>query len=165
ILAVGPAGLGLLRSAPAVGALATGLVLSLPPPDRRAGPRMMIAVAIYGAATLVFGLSHNLILSLAALATVGAADMLSVVIRSTLVQVVAPDAIRGRVTAVTSLFTGASNQLGQFESGVTASWFGPVGSVVLGGVATLAIVALWTRRFPALMRLDRLALSEEAVDR
>jgi MFS family permease len=164
ILAVGPAGLGLLRSAPAVGALATGLVLSLRPPDRRAGPRMMIAVAIYGAATLVFGLSHNLFLSLAALATLGAADMLSVVIRSTLVQVVAPDAIRGRVTSVASLFTGASNQLGQFESGVTAAWFGPVGSVVLGGLATLAIVALWTKQFPALLRLDRLAISEAAVD-
>jgi MFS family permease len=165
ILRVGPVGLGMLRSAPAVGALVTGFVLTRRPPDRRAGPRMMVAIAIYGVATLVFGVSHNLILSLAAMATLGAADMLSVVIRSTLVQVVAPDAIRGRVTSVTSLFTGASNQLGQFESGVTASWFGPVGSVVLGGVATLVIVALWSRRFPALLHLDRLALSEGAVDR
>jgi len=164
ILHVGPAGLGLLRSAPAMGALVTGIVLSLHPPDRRAGPRMMVAVAIYGAATLVFGVSHTLFLSLAALMVLGAADMLSVVIRSTLVQVVAPDAIRGRVTSVASLFTGASNQLGQFESGVTAAWFGPVGSVVLGGLATLAIVALWTRRFPALLRLDRLAFKEEAMD-
>jgi hypothetical protein len=161
---VGPAGLGLLRSGPAIGALATGLVLSLRPPDRRAGPRMMVAVAIYGAATLVFGLSRNLTLSMLALMVLGAADMLSVVIRSTLVQVTAPDAIRGRVTAVASLFTGASNQLGQFESGVTAAWFGPVGSVVLGGVATIAIVAYWAKRFPALRRLDRLVLTEQAMD-
>jgi hypothetical protein len=126
---------------------------------------MMIAVAIYGAATLAFGLSQSLTLSLLALAAVGAADMLSVVIRSTLIQIVAPDAIRGRVTAVNSLFTGASNQLGQFESGVTAAWFGPVGSVVLGGAATLAIVALWARRFPSLLRMDRLTLTGEAVDR
>jgi hypothetical protein len=165
ILGVGPAGLGLLRSAPAVGALMTGLVLTRRPPQRHVGGRMMIAVAIYGAATLVFGLSRNLTLSLAALAAIGAADMLSVVIRSTLMQVVAPNAIRGRVTAVGSLFTGASNQLGQFESGVTAAWFGPVGSVVLGGAATLAIVALWAKRFPALRRLDRLVPPEGAVDR
>jgi MFS family permease len=165
ILAIGPAGLGMLRSAPALGALATGLVLTRRPPQRHVGHRMMIAVAIYGAATLVFGLSTSLLLSLAALAAIGAADMLSVVIRSTLVQVVAPDAIRGRVTAVNSLFTGTSNQLGQFESGVTAAWFGPVGSVVLGGAATLIIVALWTRWFPALSHLDRLAMPEDAVDR
>ncbi|HXQ52775.1 MAG TPA: MFS transporter [Stellaceae bacterium] len=165
ILSVGPAGLGLLRSAPALGALVTGLMLTRRPPQRHVGRRMMIAVAIYGAATLVFGLSTNLVLSLAALAILGAADMLSVVIRSTLVQVVAPDAIRGRVTAVNSLFTGTSNQLGQFESGVTAAWFGPVGSVVLGGAATLLIVALWTRRFPALSRMDRLVMAEDAVDR
>ena len=164
ILAVGPAGLGLLRSAPAMGALATGLVLTRRPPQRHVGRRMMIAIAIYGAATLVFGLSRSLTLSLAALVAVGAADMLSVVIRSTLIQVVAPNAIRGRVTSVNSLFTGASNQLGQFESGVTAAWFGPVGSVVLGGGATLAIVALWARRFPSLLRMDRIALPEE-VDR
>ncbi len=164
ILGVGPAGLGLLRSAPAVGALVTGLVLARRPPSRRVGHKLLVTVAIYGAATLVFGLSRNLALSLAALAAIGASDMLSVVIRSTLVQIVAPDAIRGRVTSVGSLFTGASNQLGQFESGVTAAWFGPVGSVVLGGAATLVIVAWWAKRFPVLRRMDRL-LPEEAVDR
>ena len=165
ILAVGPAGLGLLRSAPAAGALITGLVLTRHPPQRRVGPRMLVTVAIYGAATLVFGLSRSLALSLAALAVVGAADMLSVVIRSTLIQIVAPDAIRGRVSSVASLFTGASNQLGQFESGVTAAWFGPVGSVVLGGAATLVIVALWSKRYPALSRMDRMARPEDAMDR
>jgi MFS family permease len=165
ILGVGPAGLGILRAAPAVGALATGYMLTRRPPDRRVGRRLLVAVAIYGAATLVFGLSRNLALSLGALVAVGAADMLSVVVRSTLVQVVSPDAIRGRVTAVNSLFTGASNQLGQFESGVTAAWFGPVASVVLGGAATLAIVALWAKRYPGLRRLDRLVPAEVPVDR
>jgi MFS family permease len=164
ILATGPAGLGLLRSAPAMGALVTGFVLTRHPPGRHVGPRMFAAVTIYGAATLVFGLSRSLPLSLAALFAVGAADMLSVVIRQTLVQVVSPDAIRGRVTSVNSLFTGTSNQLGQFESGVTAAWFGPVGSVVLGGVATLLIVALWARWFPSLRRMDRLASAAEPVD-
>jgi hypothetical protein len=118
-----------------------------------------VTIAVYGAATLAFGLSRSFALSIAALVIVGAADMLSVVIRQTMIQIAAPDAIRGRVTAITSLFTGASNQLGQFESGVTAAWFGPVGSVVLGGVATLVIVALWARRFPALRRLDGLTMA------
>jgi len=164
ILAVGPAGLGLLRSAPALGALLTGLVLTRRPPQRHVGQRMLIAVAIYGAATIVFGLSRSPLISVLALMTVGAADMLSVVIRSTMVQIAAPDAIRGRVTAVSSLFTGTSNQLGQFESGVTAAWFGPVGSVLLGGAVTLILVGLWVQRFPALRSMDRLAvrLSAEA---
>jgi MFS family permease len=160
ILAIGPAGLGLLRSAPALGALATGLVLTHRPPGRRVGRQLLVTIAVYGAATLAFGLSHSFALSIVALAVVGAADMLSVVIRQTMIQIAAPNAIRGRVTAVTGLFTGASNQLGQFESGVTASWFGPVGSVVLGGIATLVIVALWARRFPALRRLDRLTMAD-----
>jgi hypothetical protein len=125
---------------------------------------MMSAVAVYGVATLVFGLSRSVPLSVAALVVAGAADMLSVVIRSTLVQVASPDAIRGRVTAVNSLFTGASNQLGQFESGATAAWFGAVGSVVLGGVMTILIVGLWSRWFPALIRMDRLVHAEEAMD-
>jgi MFS family permease len=165
ILGLGPAGLGVLRSAQAVGGLVTGLVLTRHPPVRRAGPRMMTAVAIYGLAIIVLGVSHNLALSLLALVTLGAADMLSVVIRTTLVQVAAPDSLRGRVTAVDSLFTGSSTQLSQFESGMTAAWFGPVVSLVLGGVATLAVVALWTWRFPAFTRLDRLELSDDAVDR
>jgi hypothetical protein len=157
ILAVGPAGLGLLRSAPALGALVTGFVLTRRPPQRHVGQRMLIAVGVYGVATIVFGLSRSPLLSVLALMTVGAADMLSVVIRSTMVQVAAPDAIRGRVTAVNSLFTGTSNQLGQFESGVTAAWFGPVGSVLFGGTATLLLVGLWVQRFPALRSMDRLA--------
>jgi MFS family permease len=162
ILAIGPAGLGILRSAPAAGALVTGLLLTRLPPQRHVGRRMLIAVAVYGAATIVFGLSSNTILSMAALMVLGAADMLSVVIRSTLVQIASPDAVRGRVTAVNSLFTGTSNQLGQFESGLVASLIGPVGSVVLGGAATLIIVAAWARRFPALRRMDRIAMAGEA---
>ncbi|HUK59560.1 MAG TPA: MFS transporter [Stellaceae bacterium] len=164
ILATGPAGLGLLRSAPAAGALITGFILTRHPPGRGVGPRIFGAVAVYGVATLVFGLSRTLWLSLAGLFFVGAADMLSVVIRQTLVQVASPNAIRGRVTSVNSLFTGTSNQLGQFESGVTAAWFGPVASVVLGGVATLAVVALWARWFPGLRRMDGLPIAPEPMD-
>ena len=165
ILGTGPAGLGMLRSAPALGAFVMGLALTRRPPVRRVGRRLLITVAVYGAATLAFGLSRSFALSCAALVVVGASDMLSVVIRSTMVQVVAPNAIRGRVTAITSLFTGASNQLGQFESGVTAAWLGPVASVVLGGAATLLIVVLWVRRFPAVGRMDRLVMPEASVDR
>ncbi len=165
ILAVGPAGLGILRSAPALGALTMGAILTRRPPQRRIGVRLLLTIAVYGAATLLFGVSRSFPLSLAALVVVGGADMLSVVIRHTMVQLAAPDAIRGRVTAVNGLFTGASNQLGQFESGVTAAWFGPVGSVVLGGLATLAVVAFWTRRFPALRDMDRLIVADGPVDR
>jgi MFS family permease len=164
ILHVGPEGLGLLRSAPAAGALVMGFLLTRRPPVRRVGPRMLATVAIYGAATLVFGLSRAPAISIAALVALGAADMLSVVIRATLVQVTAPDAIRGRVTAVNSLFTGTSNQLGMFEAGVTAAWFGAIGAVVLGGAATLSLVALWAWRYPRLRRLDRMALAPEPVD-
>lgn len=156
ILAIGPIGLGLLRSAPAVGALALGLVLTRHPPRRRVGITMLAAVAVFGAATIVFGLSESAMLSFAALAVVGAADMVSVVIRSTLVQLWTPDAIRGRVSAVNSLFIGTSNQLGEFESGVTAAWFGPVGSVVLGGAVTLLVTGFWCFGSAALRRLDRL---------
>ena len=165
ILAVGPAGLGILRSAPALGALTMGIVLTRRPPQRRIGRRLLVTVAVYGAATLLFGVSRSFALSLAALVVVGGADMLSVVIRHTMVQLAAPDAIRGRVTAVFGLFTGASNQLGQFESGVTAAWFGPVASVVLGGLATVAVVAYWAQRFPVLRRMDRLVPAEAPMDR
>jgi len=165
ILAVGPAGLGFLRSAPALGALAMGLLLTQRPPQRRSGQRLLVTIAVYGAATLAFGVSRSFPVSLAALVVVGAADMLSVVIRHTMVQLAAPDAIRGRVTAVFGLFTGASNQLGQFESGVTAAWFGPVASVVLGGLATVAVVAYWAQRFPVLRRMDRLVPAEAPMDR
>ncbi|MCX7354661.1 MAG: MFS transporter [Alphaproteobacteria bacterium] len=156
ILSIGPLGMGLLRSAPAVGGLAIGLVLTRRPPRRHVGVTMLAAVAVFGAATIAFGLSASAPISFAALAVAGAADMVSVVIRSTLVQIWTPDAIRGRVSAVNSLFIGTSNQLGEFESGITAAWFGPVGSVVLGGTATLLIVGFWCFGSPALRKLDRL---------
>jgi hypothetical protein len=155
ILAIGPAGLGLLRSAPAVGAMATAFLLARRPLSRHVGRRMLAAVAIFGAATVVFGLSRSLVLSLGALVAIGAADMVSVIVRSTLVQTATPDAIRGRVSAVNTVFIGTSNQLGEFESGVTAAWFGPVASVVLGGAMTLLVAALWAYRVPALRRMDR----------
>ena len=156
ILHVGPWGLGLLRSAPAVGALAISIAHSRWPVRRRTGTVLLSAVAVYGLATLVFGLSTSLWLSMAALAVTGAADMVSVVIRQTLVQLETPDAMRGRVSAVNSVFIGASNQLGEFESGATAAVLGPVGSVVLGGVGTLIVAGLWVRLFPALAGRDAL---------
>jgi len=155
ILTIGPVGLGLMRSAPAVGAMVTGLILARWPLSRHIGARMLIAVGIFGLATLVFGVSRWTPLSFAALIGVGASDMVSVVTRNTLVQTETPDAIRGRVSAVNSVFIGTSNQLGEFESGVTAAWFGPVGSVVLGGAATLLIAGLWAWKLPALRRMDR----------
>lgn len=156
ILHVGPVGLGVLRGAPAVGALVMSLVLTRWPVRRRTGPLLLGSVAVFGLATLVFGLSTSFLLSLAALAVTGAADMISVVIRQTLVQLETPDAMRGRVSAVNSLFIGGSNQLGEFESGATAAWLGPVGSVVLGGVGVLVVAATWPRLFPALARRDAL---------
>jgi len=156
ILHVGPWGLGLLRSAPAVGALLMSVALTRWPVQRRTGHVLLGAVAVFGAAMLVFGLSTSFGLSLAALAVTGAADMVSVVIRQTLVQLETPDAMRGRVSAVNSVFIGASNQLGEFESGATAALMGPVGSVVLGGVCTLAVAGLWWRFFPTLAQRDAL---------
>ncbi len=156
ILHVGPWGLGLLRAAPAVGALAMSVALTRWPLRRRTGPLLLGAVAVYGAATLAFGVSVNLAFSMAMLALTGAADMVSVVIRQTLVQLETPDAMRGRVSAVNSVFIGASNQLGEFESGATAAWLGPVGSVVLGGLGTLLVAGLWLRLFPALAQRDAL---------
>lgn len=156
ILHVGPLGLGLLRGAPAVGALGLSLVLTRWPVRRHTGRLLLGSVAVFGLATLVFGLSTHFLLSLAALVVTGAADMISVVIRQTLVQLETPDAMRGRVSAVNSLFIGASNQLGEFESGATAAWLGPVGSVVLGGVGVLLVAAAWPRLFPALARRDAL---------
>lgn len=156
VLHVGPWGLGLLRAAPAVGALATALLLSRWPIRQRAGFVLLSSVAVYGAATLGFALSTQLALSMLMLAISGAADMVSVVIRQSLVQLETPDEMRGRVSAVNSVFIGASNQLGEFESGVTAALLGPVGSVKLGGVGSMAIAALWVRWFPALARRDRL---------
>jgi MFS family permease len=156
ILFTGPWGLGMLRSAPAVGALATAFWLARHPLQRQAGRTMFIAVALFGAATIAFGLSQSFALSLAILVLMGAADMFSVVVRQSLVQLGTPDAMRGRVSAVNSMFIGASNQLGEFESGVTAAWFGTVPSVVLGGAGTLLVVALWWRLFPQLVAVDRL---------
>jgi MFS family permease len=156
ILQVGPWGLGLLRAAPAVGALAMSLWLTRHPLKRRVGHRLLQAVVVYGVATFVFGLSTEMWLSLLALAVTGAADMISVVIRQTLVQLETPDAMRGRVSAVNSLFIGASNQLGEFESGATAAVMGPVGSVVFGAAGVLVVAAMWTRWFPALARRDSL---------
>lgn len=156
ILHVGPEGLGLLRSAPAVGAALTAVVLARRPLDRHAGARMFATVAIFGAATIVFGLSKDFYLSIGALAALGAADMVSVYVRHALVQFGTPDGMRGRVTAVSVLFIGASNELGEFESGVTAAWFGTIPAVVIGGVGTLLVVAIWMRLFPQLRRVDRL---------
>ncbi|TFY97300.1 MFS transporter [Ramlibacter rhizophilus] len=155
VLHVGPAGLGALRSAPAVGALLVSLALARFPIRVRVGRWLLLSVAAYGVCMLVFGLSTTFWLSLLALALSGGFDMVSVVVRQTLVQMDTPDAMRGRVGAVNSMFIGASNQLGEFESGVTAALLGAVGSVVLGGVATLAIVAAWSRLFPGLAQRQR----------
>ena len=157
ILKVGPWGLGILRSAPAVGALIMSVYLSRWPIERNTGKVMFAAVAIFGLATIVIGLSENFFLSVFALLILGASDMISVVIRSTMIQLETPDEMRGRVNAVNWLFIGTSNQLGEFESGVTAALFGTVRAVVLGGVGTLAVCALWIRWFPELAKRDRLA--------
>ena len=156
ILHTGPQGLGLLRAAPAVGALLMSLLLMRWPLRRHIGHRLLGAVAIFGLATVVFGLSTHFGLSLLALVLTGAADNISVVTRLTLVQLETPDAMRGRVSAVNSIFIGASNQLGEFESGATAAWFGPVLSVVTGGIGTLLVAAAWLRLFPTLAQRDRM---------
>ncbi len=156
ILHTGPAGLGLLRSAPAVGALAMSLVLTRWPLRRKVGPRLLMAVGVFGLAMLVFGLSTSFWLSMLALVVTGAADCVSVVTRNTLVQLETPDDMRGRVSAVNSIFIGASNQLGEFESGATAALWGPVGSVVMGGVGTMLVAGLWFRLFPALAKRDHM---------
>ncbi|HEY5238031.1 MAG TPA: MFS transporter [Rhizomicrobium sp.] len=162
ILHVGPIGLGVLRSATAVGAAITAVALGRKPIERHTGTRMFGAVVVFGIATIVFGLSTNFYLSLAALAVLGASDMISVYVRSALVQFATPDAMRGRVSAVNMLFIGASNELGEFESGITAAWFGTVPSVVIGGLGTLAVVALWMWLFPPLRTVDRLRDVEPA---
>jgi len=156
VLHVGSWGLGLLRSAPAGGALAVSLYLTRNPIERRAGKTMLGCVALYGLATLLFALSRSFSLSLAALALTGAFDMVSVVVRQSLVQLDTPNDMRGRVSAVNSIFIGASNQLGEFESGITAGWFGAVPSVLIGGAGTILIVALWTKVFPSLAQRERL---------
>ena len=156
ILQTGPLGLGLLRSAPALGAVLASIYLVYVPLTRGVGKILFASFAIFGITTIVFGLSAWLPLSLLALTIMGAADMVSVVIRSSLVQLETPEEMRGRVSAVHSLFTGTANHLGQFESGVTAAWWGAVPAVVVGGVGTLAVVGLWLRWFPELLHRETL---------
>ena len=156
ILQVGPEGLGLLRAAPAAGAVVVGVVLARRGIQRHAGAWLLGAVAVFGAATIGFGLARSLPLAFVLLAVSGAADMFSVVIRQSLVQLETPEDMRGRVGAVNSVFIGASNQLGEFESGAVAAWIGPVGSVLFGGVGTIVVVLAWWRLFPTLAQRDRL---------
>jgi hypothetical protein len=156
ILHTGPWGLGVLRLSPALGALSTSVFLAHHPIRKQAGPRMFAAVILFGAATIAFALSRNVWLSMAILSVLGAADVVSVVVRSSLVQIETPDEMRGRVSAVNSLFIGTSNQLGEFESGVTASWFGIVRATILGGAGSILIALVWMGVFPGLRRLQRL---------
>ena len=156
ILHAGPEGFGLLRMGPALGATCVGLYLAVRPIRERAGVIMLSGVAVFGAATVLFGYSKLLWLSIAALAVLGGADMLSVFIRHTLVQLVTPDPMRGRVAAVSTLFIGASNELGEFESGLAARFLGAVGAAIFGGVGALAVTGIWAWLFPALRRADRL---------
>jgi MFS family permease len=160
ILHTGPWGLGLLRSAPGVGAALMAIVVAHRPIRRRAGLTMLLSVAAFGVLTIVFGGSHSLIVSLVALFLLGASDMVSVIIRATLIQVATPDEMRGRVNAVDMLFIGVSNELGEFESGLTAQWFGTVPAVVLGGVGTLLVIATWAWLFPELREADQLTVAE-----
>ena len=156
ILQQGPRGLGMLRAAPAAGAVAMSLVMARFPLRRRAGRWLFICVSIFGAATVVFGLSHTLWLSLASLAVAGAADTISVIIRGSLLQLATPPEMRGRVSAVNSLFIGASNELGEFESGLTAQWWGAVRATVIGGLGALAVAGMWATFFPSLRKADEL---------
>lgn len=160
ILHAGPWGLGLLRGAPGLGALLTSIALTRWPIERQVGPKLLAAVAVFGVAMIVFGLSTSFVVSLVALAVSGAADMVNVAIRMTLVQLETPDAMRGRVSSVNSIFIGASNELGEFESGATAALVGPVGSVVLGGVGTIAVALAWRWLFPSLAERDHIERTE-----
>jgi MFS family permease len=156
ILHQGPRGLGMLRAAPAVGAVTMSLIMARFPLHRHAGRWLFTCVAIFGAATVIFGLSHTLWRSLAALAIAGAADTISVIIRGSLLQLATPPEMRGRVSAVNSLFIGASNELGEFESGLTAQWWGAVRATVIGGIGALAVAGLWAVIFPSLRKADEL---------
>ena len=161
ILHAGPLGLGLLRAMPAVGALTVSLVMTVRPIQRGAGKTMLLCVAIFGAATVVFGLSHTVWISLLALALIGASDMISVVIRASILQLATPPEMRGRVSAVNWLFVGASNEFGEFESGLTAHWWGVVRAVVVGGIGSLIVTGVAAAIFPALRKAD--ALSAESL--
>ena len=156
ILHIGPWGLGLLRASPSIGAILMGAALAHWPIARGAGKKMLIAVGVYGLATVVFGFSENLFLSMAMLAIVGASDQISVVVRHTMVQAETPDEMRGRVAAVNSIFISGSSDLGEFESGATAAWWGTVPAIVFGGVATIGFAALWGVLFPDLKNRDKL---------
>jgi MFS family permease len=156
ILHTGPRGLGVLRAAPAIGALTMSLVMARFPIRRRAGMRMFVCVGIFGVATVIFGLSRSLWLSLLALAVSGAADTISVIIRGSLLQLATPPQMRGRVSAVNSLFIGASNELGEFESGLTAQWWGAVRATLFGGLGALLVAGLWAGLFPGLRKADEL---------
>jgi MFS family permease len=163
VLHVGSVGVGLLRSAPAVGAALTAGALALRPVRRHVGRWLFSGVALFGLATVVFGVSRSLPLSLGALALLGAGDMLSVYVRHMLVQLETPDAIRGRVSAVNSMFIGSSNELGEFESGLTAHWFGLVPAIVVGGIATLLVCAVFMRLFPEMRKMDRFPEPRQAA--
>ena len=156
VLHTGPWGLGLLRLSPAIGALMTSIVLAHRPIQKHAGLRMFFAVMIFGLATVAFALSRSVWLSMGILAVLGSADVVSVVVRSTLVQLETPNEMRGRVSAVNMLFIGTSNQLGEFESGVTASWFGLIPATILGGVGSIVVALVWMKLFPGLRKLDAL---------
>lgn len=160
ILHIGPDGFGLLRSGPAIGGGLVAVALSIHPIHRHAGPWMLGAVAVFGLATIVFAVSTVVALSMAALIILGAADMISVYVRQSLVQIVTPDAMRGRVSAVSGLFISASNELGEFESGVAARFLGPVGAALLGGFGSIAVTLAWVKLFPALRKADRLVPPE-----
>lgn len=163
VLEVGTTGFGLMRSAPAVGALVMATALASRPLERRAGLKMFMGVGLFGVGTLVFALSNSFVVSLAALALIGGADMISVVVRQSLIHLHTPDQLRGRVAAVNMVFIGASNELGEFESGVTAKLFGTVRAAVIGGVGTLIITGLWSALFPELRRID--GLQEDASEK
>lgn len=162
ILHIGPNGLGILRAAPGLGAVTVAILLAHYPLRRRAGLAMLYCVCGFGIFTIVFGVSHSIALSLIALILTGAFDMVSVIVRSSLVQLRTPDEMRGRVSAVNMLFIGASNEVGQFESGITAQWFGVVPSVVLGGVGTIVVVLAWNWLFPSLRGVDKLVKDHPA---
>jgi MFS family permease len=162
ILHTGPWGLGLLRCAPAIGATAMALMLAYRPMRSRIGVKMLWCVAAFGVATILFGISHNLALSMIALVLVGATDMVSVVVRGILIQLATPDAMRGRVNAVDMIFIGMSNELGAFESGATAAWLGVVPAVIVGGAGAIVVTALWAWMFPALRNADQLPSVESA---
>ena len=156
VLKIGARGLGILRAGPGIGAVLTAILIAHYPLRRKVGAAMLWCVCGFGLMTIVFGVSRNLLLSMAALVLIGACDMVSVIVRHTLVQLRTPDEMRGRVSAVNTVFIGASNEVGQFESGVTAQWFGTVPAVVAGGLGTILIVVLWAKLFPALRKVDEL---------